>query len=326
MSRSFKIAAAVFLLALTPGILIAQKSLKAFELAEKIVIDGVFEPLLWQNADSAESFIQMEPQPGEASTENTTAWFGYDEQYIYAVFKCYQKNPVIAKNQSRDALSKSDDIIALLIDTYNDNRSGYGFFVNPLGTQIDIKINDDGRNLDTNWDTEWECEARVFDWGWCAEMAIPFNSLKYRKGLETWGINFGRIIRTNFETTYWSGSLTADFRISQSGELIGLQPPGSKMKFSLYPYASVFKTTGEKIKADAGIDAEWQISPNVSMNATYNPDFATVEADQVKINLTRYELSYPEKRLFFQEGNEMYNTRIKLFIQEEYRILTTVQD
>lgn len=300
-------------LILFPGLLFAQKTLKAFEIPEKIIIDGVFEPEIWQNADSAVSFIQMEPQPGEASTENTTAWFGYDEHNIYAVFKCYQKSPVIAKNQSRDALSKSDDIIALLVDTYNDNRSGYGFFVNPLGTQIDIKINDDGRNLDTNWDTEWECEARVFDWGWCAEMAIPFNSLKYRKDSETWGINLGRVIRNNFETIYWSGALTADFRISQSGELRGLQLPGSRMKFSLYPYASVFKTTDEKVKADAGIDAEWQISPNVSMNATYNPDFATVEADQVKINLTRYELSYPEKRLFFQEGNEMYNTRIQTF-------------
>ena len=130
MPQSFKIAAAIFLLALSPGILIAQKSMRAFELAEKIVIDGVFEPGLWQDADSAVAFIQMEPQPGEASTENTIAWFGYDEHNIYAVFKCYQESPVIAKNQSRDALSKSDDIIALLIDTYNDNRSGYGFFVN----------------------------------------------------------------------------------------------------------------------------------------------------------------------------------------------------
>ncbi len=85
------------------------------------------------------------------------------------------------------------------------------------------------------------------------------------------------------------------------------------MRFRLFPYATIFSADGEKVDADGGLDAEWQISPNVSLNATYNPDFATVEADQVKINLTRYELSYPEKRLFFQEGNEMYNTRIKSF-------------
>ncbi len=97
--------------------------------------------------------------PGADATEKTVAWFGYDQNNIYVVFKCYQSSPVIARNQSRDGLSKNDDLIAFLIDTYNDKRSGYGFFTDSLGTQIDIKINDDGRNLDANWDTEWTCDA-----------------------------------------------------------------------------------------------------------------------------------------------------------------------
>ena len=313
LNRIWKIVLIVGLTCVFLSELKAQKTLNAFRLEQPVTIDGVFETEIWVAADSATNFVQLEPNPGDGASEKTTAWFGYDEQKFYAVIKCYQSTPVIARNQSRDALSKSDDIIALFLDTYDDNRSGYGFFVNPLGTQIDIKINDDGRNLDTNWDTEWECESAVFEWGWCAEIVIPFSSLKYKKGAENWGLNFGRVIRSNFETVTWEGPLTADFRISQAGELRGIVSPGSKMKFSLFPYASVLKTTEEKVKADAGIDAEWQISPNVSMNGTYNPDFATVEADQVKINLTRYELSYPEKRLFFQEGNEMYNTRIKTF-------------
>lgn len=291
----------------------SQKSLKAYRLEQPISIDGVFESDLWLLADSATHFVQMEPTPGAPESGRTVAWFGYDDLNIYAVIKCYQSGPVIAKNQSRDALSKNDDVAALVIDTYNDNRSGYAFLVNPLGTQIDFKINDDGRSTDTNWDTEWISDAAEFDGGWCVELQIPFSSIKYDKDIDTWGLNFGRILRSNYETLYWSGTLTADFRISQSGVLTGIEAPKSKMRFSLYPYASVFKTSNEKVDADAGIDAEWQISPNVSLNGTYNPDFATVEADQVKINLTRYELSYPEKRLFFQEGNEMYNTRIKTF-------------
>ncbi len=291
----------------------SQNSLRAYRLSKAIKIDGIFEPESWVLADSATSFVQMEPVPGDKSSESTVAWFGYDESNIYAVIKCYQSGPVIARNQSRDALSKSDDLVALLIDTYNDNRTGYGFFVNPLGTQIDIKINDDGRNQDINWDTEWLSEAAEFEGGWCAEFAIPFSSIKYKKGLESWGLNFGRVIRSNFETVFWTGPPTADFRISQAGEVAGIEVPGSKMRFRLFPYATIFSADGEKVDADGGLDAEWQISPNVSLNATYNPDFATVEADQVKINLTRYELSYPEKRLFFQEGNEMYNTRIKSF-------------
>ncbi len=292
---------------------VAQKSIRSFQLNEPIEIDGIFEPEKWSTADSAASFIQMEPQPGQPSSEKTIAYFGWYNDKIYAVFNCYQSLPVIAKNQSRDALSKNDDLIALILDTYNDNRSAYVFFANPLGTQIDMKVIDDGRSMDLNWDTEWKTEAKIFDWGWCVEFEIPFKSLKYKKGIEDWGINFGRIIRSNFETAYWSDALTQDFRVSQSGNLEEVKIPGKKMKLSVFPYVSVFKTTGEKWNADAGGDINWQITSNVSLNSTINPDFSTVEADQQRINLTRYELSYPEKRLFFQEGNEMYNTRIRTF-------------
>ena len=291
----------------------AQKTIHAFQLEEPINIDGVFEPAKWTAADSTSDFVQMEPQTGEAASERTVAYFGYYEDNIYIVFNCYQSSPVVAKNQSRDALSKDDDLIAVILDTYNDNRSGYAFFTNPLGTQIDTKINDDGRNMDINWDTEWKSNAKIYDWGWCVEIEIPFKSMKYKKGLDNWGINFGRIIRSNFETSYWSGVLSDDFRISQGGVATGIKTPSSKMKLSIFPYLSVFKTTEEKWSLDGGGDVRWQLSPNVSFNGTINPDFATVEADQQQINLTRYELSYPEKRLFFQEGNEMYNTRIKTF-------------
>jgi len=292
---------------------VAQKSIRAFQMNEPIKIDGIFEPEKWIGADSAVNFIQMEPQPGQASSEKTVAYFGWHEDKIYAAFNCYQSTPVIAKNQSRDALSKNDDLIALILDTYNDDRSGYVFFANPLGTQIDMKVIDDGRSMDLNWDSEWKSDTKIFDWGWCVEFEIPFKSLKYKKGIEDWGINFGRIVRSNFETAYWSDALTQDFRISQSGKLTGVQIPDKKMKLSIFPYLSVFKTTGENWKADGGGDINWQITSNVSLNSTINPDFATIEADQQRINLTRYELSYPEKRLFFQEGNEMYNTRIKTF-------------
>ncbi len=291
----------------------SQKSIRAFELNIPIRIDGIFEPEKWVEADSATNFIQMEPQTGQHSSEKTVVYFGYDKTNIYAVFLCFQATAPVAKNQSRDALTKNDDIIALILDTYNDNRSGYAFFANPLATQIDIKINDDGKSMDLNWDTEWKCESKTFDWGWCVEFEIPFKSLKFKKGIENWGINFGRVIRSNFETAYWSGVLSEDFRISQGAVLNGIVTPQNKMQLAIFPYISVFKTTGQNVNADLGGDVKWQISPNVSLNGTINPDFATVEADQQQINLTRYELNYPEKRLFFQEGNDMYNTRIRTF-------------
>lgn len=291
----------------------ALKTIQAFPVKGALQIDGKFDSDVWSGADSASAFIQMEPKPGQPASEPTSAWFGYDGENIYAVFKCYQSLPVIAKNQSRDALSKNDDEVGLVIDTYNDNRTGYGFIVNPLGTQIDFRINDDGNNIDLNWDTEWKCAAAGFNGGWCAEIMIPLNSLKFKKGLDTWGINFGRIIRSEFETSYWTGPLSNDFRISQNGKVTGINTTGRRMQLMLFPYLSVFKTSGEKLRADGGGDIKWQITPNVSLNGTVNPDFSTVEADQVQVNLTRYELNYPEKRLFFQEGNEMYNTRYRTF-------------
>lgn len=295
-----------------PGIL-AQKNIDISQLSAAPKVDGEFDEKLWLTSSVATDFVQMEPQPGVPASEKTEAYIGLFGENIYIVIKCFQATPVIAKNQSRDALSKDDDLIAILLDTYDDSRSGYLFALNPIGTQIDGKINDDGRNTDMNWDTEWTSSTKTYDWGWIAEFEIPFNSLKYKKGIEEWGINFGRVIRSNFETSYWSGALSDDFRMSQGGKASGIITPGAKMKFSIFPYISLFKTTGENWSLDGGGDVHWQIRPNVSFNGTINPDFSTVEADQQQINLTRYELSYPEKRLFFQEGNEMYNTRIKTF-------------
>ena len=96
----------------------------------------------------------MEPHPGESASEKTVCYFGFTNEAIYVSFQCSQSTPAIAKNQSRDALSKNDDIVAVILDTYNDSRSGYAFFVNPLSTQIEMAVNDDGRTIDLNWDTE----------------------------------------------------------------------------------------------------------------------------------------------------------------------------
>ncbi|MCK4748327.1 MAG: carbohydrate binding family 9 domain-containing protein, partial [Bacteroidales bacterium] len=299
--------------------LAGQRSIMAHRLDRPIVIDGIHEPGVWAGADSAVGFIQMEPELGAHSTEPTACYIGFDQENIYISVNLYQDTEVLAKVMSRDAITKGDDCFVLLIDPYNDNRSGYGFWTNALGTQTDFRINDDGRNIDENWDTEWTSAAAIHAGGWTLEMVIPFKSFRFKPGLDTWGVNFGRVIRKNFETAYWSGALTEDFRVSQGGILTGISPPESRGKLILFPYASLryenndFTGIDHKIRPDAGADMRWKITPNITADATINPDFATVEADQEQINLTQYELNYPEKRLFFQEGNEMYSTRIKTF-------------
>ncbi len=298
---------------------VAQRSIVAFPLSSVPIIDGIHEPDKWMGADSASGFFQMAPLAGALSTQATLAYIGYDSVCIYISVLLYQETEVLAKAMNRDVITKGDDGFALLLDPYNDNRSGYGFWSNPLGTQTDFRINDDGRSVDVNWDTEWQTASGVYDWGWALEMSIPFKSLRFKPNTDTWGVNFGRVYPANLETTYWSGTLSDDFRISQGGKLEGIRVPSSKSKLSLYPYATLryenneFTGVNRRIRPEAGGDIKWQISPNITADATINPDFATVEADQEQINLTRYELNYPEKRLFFQEGNEMYGTRIKTF-------------
>jgi len=301
------------------GDAVAQRSIVAFPMASAPIIDGIHEPGKWIGADSASAYFQMAPLPGAASTQHTVAYIGFDSTKIYISVLLYQETEVLAKAMNRDVITKGDDGFALLLDPYNDNRSGYGFWTNPLGTQTDFRINDDGRSVDVNWDTEWQTASAMFDWGWTLEMSIPFKSLRFKPNTDTWGVNFSRVYPANLETTYWSGTLSDDFRISQGGMLTGIRIPSSKSKLSIYPYATLryenneFTGVNRRIRPDAGGDIKWQISPNITADATINPDFATVEADQQRINLTRYELNYPEKRLFFQEGNEMYGTRIKTF-------------
>lgn len=293
--------------------------MSAFRLDSPLTIDGLHEPALWNGADSAVDFIQMEPVRGSGASEPTVCYFGYDDRNIYISVKLYQESKLVAKAMTRDAFTKGDDSFALVIDTYNDNRSGYGFWTNPLGTQSDFRINDDGRSIDVNWDVEWSSASAINEDGWTLEMAIPFRSIRFKPGTDTWGVNFGRVVRSNFETAYWSGEMSDDFRISQGGKVSGITLPRSGGKLTLFPYGTMryenneFTGVQKQVLPDAGVDVKWQVSPNITFDGTFNPDFASVEADQEQINLTRYEINYPEKRLFFQEGNEMYSTRIKTF-------------
>jgi hypothetical protein len=150
-------------------------------------------------------------------------------------------------------------------------------------------------------------------------MAIPFSSIKYRISDQVWGVNFGRILISNLETSWWSGEVADNFRISQGGSLTGMQVPAKPERLLLFPYVSLryedSDITGQynKLKPDAGGDILVNLSSNFSLNATINPDFASVEGDMVKIDLTGWEVNFPDKRLFFQEGNEMFAMRYRPF-------------
>lgn len=296
----------------------AQKQLPVVWLDSLPRIDGIIEDRILAIMVN-EPFTQMEPDAGSMASNQVKFVVAQDSLNIYFAFLCHQLTAVVAQVQKRDELTKNDDELLLQVGPFNDRQSGYGFLLTPLNTQVDFQITDDGQNVDLNWDTEWQSAARIFENGWCAEIRIPFKSIKYRSGLDTWDLDVGTIYRENYETNYWSGIVSNDFRISQSGLLTGIRTPRHKSKLSLIPYGTVryenSTETGNKgeFRFNAGGDIIWQMTSTLSTNVTINPDFATVEADAEQINLTRYELSYPEKRVFFLEGNQMFATRIRTF-------------
>jgi len=285
-----------------------------------IIIDGFLEEE-WFTADSVRNFTQIEPDKGDASTRKTTVRIAQFQEFLYISFKCFIKEneQVAARIQRRDQLDTSDDIISVLLDTYNDKRTSLLFQVNAIGTITDAKVTDDGKRVDLLWDAEWEAKTSVTEEFWVVEIKIPFRSIQYKPNSTEWGINFGRVIRANQETSWWM-PVTESYRVSQGGTFDGIQPEGKKNhNLTIFPYGTVryedSDVTGvhDKVKGDAGLDLIYQYSSNVIANVTVNPDFATVEGDKEQINLTPWELRFPDKRLFFQDGNEMFGTRISTF-------------
>ncbi|MBN1789324.1 MAG: carbohydrate binding family 9 domain-containing protein, partial [Bacteroidales bacterium] len=294
-----------------------QRDIEVFPVKTLPAIDGKYDDIdsLLMNYN----FIQLEPQNGDTSLSNTRIIVMQDEKAIYFGIACYQNVPVIGKIQVRDRFAQSDDGIFIILGTFNDNRNAYCFALNPLGTQTDSRIMDDGRTIDYNWDTEWNSSAQIYDWGWFAEMVIPFNSIKFKKNQTDWQINFRRMVREESEISYWANSVAEEYKISSSGKLLSLSPKATKNTILLIPYGMGKVTTTNAnwdkyiFENQIGGDINWQINSNLTSNITVNPDFATVEADEDVIDLTKYEVQYPEKRVFFQEGNEMYQTRLKTF-------------
>ena len=276
-------------------------------------IDGVIEEV-WQSAVVADNFMQYEPTRGQPSETKSQAMVLYDSGHLYIAFSLWDPQPPTAQLTRRDADLFDDDAVILVLDTYHDGRTAYYFMTNSLSTQTDGRIGDDGRTVDVTWDAPWQCASQQTEFGWTVEMSIPFTSLKYSAGDSVkWGINFGRCRRRNLETSFWAGPLDNRFRVSQAGTLIGLNVTPPQRRQQVIPYGLSRFQENQSGQLDAGIDIRYALTPKMSGYATVNPDFATIEADQEQINLTRFELSLPEKRQFFVEGNELFRQRIRTF-------------
>jgi hypothetical protein len=291
-----------------------QFSLMAQKVDTPPEIDGALDDEIWLRNPGVETFLQYEPNRGALSETRTQVLVLYDDANIYAGFRLWDAQPPTAQLTRRDADLFNDDSVILLLDTHHDRRSAYFFMTNALATQTDGRIADDGRTVDVTWDAPWQCAAQHTDFGWSVEMAIPFTSIKYISGDSvTWGINFGRSRRSNLEISFWTGPLDNQFRVSQAGILTGLNIPKPLRRQQIIPYGLTSLQENRPDQLEVGGDIRYAVTPQMSAYVTVNPDFATIEADQEEVNLTRFELALAEKRQFFLEGNELFLQRIRTF-------------
>jgi len=310
----------VFLIfSLSSVLIFGQQQIKettGLKITESINIDGLLNEPAWDRAPEAGDFIQFEPERGKPSSVQTIVKILYDENFIYFGFLCFDHQPerIAARITKRDAELHDDDIVGIFLDTFHDRRNCYFFITNLLGTQLDGRITENGRTRETTWDGIWKSAGQKTDFGWSVEIAIDLSCLKYEPGeSKTWGINFGRPIPRVLEKSFWAGPLESPHKVAQFGDLSGLDLEKAEKKSRLIPHV-ISKIEEERhTEIEGGIDVRHAFSQMVSGNLTVNPDFATVEADQEQINLTRFELSLPEKRNFFLEGSEIYQQRIRLF-------------
>ncbi len=292
------------------------KEVSALKTKSAIKVDGLLDELEWAEAPEARDFIQLQPEKGKPASERTVVRILFDDHYVYFGFWCYDSEPqkIAARMTKRDTDIRSDDSVYVMIDTYHDRRSCYYVCTNLLGTQWDGRITENGLTFDSTWDGIWKAAAQKTDFGWSAEFAVELSSIKYEPGEnKTWGLSLGRGIPRKLEFSFWTGPLESPYKVSLFGELKGLDLKKAKKKTQIIPYVISKAEEGEKTMVEAGLDVRYAFSQMVSGNLTINPDFATVEADQEEINLTRFEVFLSEKRNFFLEGSEIYEQRIQLF-------------
>jgi hypothetical protein len=327
----------------------------AIKLSSDPVIDGeVINDELWQQYPAFDDLIQIRPYSGQPASERTDIRIAYTETMLYVAVVCYDSQPdkLVVSDARRDASLDGTDSFIFIIDTFHDKQNGFMFGTNSLGIEFDAQVDNEGQGnfnanrqqggtiggFNLNWDASWEVKAKVGDFGWSAEFAIPLRTIRFASGTDkSWGLNIQRNIRKTNEVAYWA-PLPIQFdikRLSLAGELTGLslKSPGN-LKFIPYVLGTAERDfTREPIKtrsrADAGADLKYSITPSLTLDLTYNTDFAQVEVDQQQINLDRFNLFFPEKRPFFLENAGFFTVgapgEVDLFFSRRIGIANTGQ-
>lgn len=293
---------------------IQQKTIKV-KLSEKApVIDGILNDEAWNAAEVAKDFVQTTPKPGHSATQPAEVRIIYDDEAVYVAARMHEENTDSIYNflTERDWFGNADWFI-IVFNTYRDGLNGEGFAVTPAGVQIDIKYSNDGES--NSWDAVWESATSIDDKGWTAEMKIPYSALRFPEtDKQLWGINFGRQIRRNRETSWWNRiSPLIDGFLTQAGRAEGIENIKPPPRLFFYPYSSAYvehnSANGGSTNTsfNAGMDIKYGLSDAFTLDMTLVPDFGQARFDNQVLNLTPFEVQFNENRQFFTEGVEIFN-------------------
>ena len=279
-------------------------------------------------------FRQRNPHDGEAVTEPTEAYLGYDQKSLYVVFVCYDKPGDVRARMSRREDIFDDDQVEIMLDTFHDRRRAYAFQTTPLGVQWDAIWTEASReeqtqgHFDTSFDTVWDSHGKVTNHGFVVLMAIPFKSLRFpATQLQDWGVILYRGITRKTEDSFWPHvSYKVEGRLGQAATLKGLEgiSPGRDIELMPYSVLRGFRALDTRdfsnpyfqkatVQGQPGMDAKFVFRDHFTLDLTANPDFSQVESEDPQITVNqRYAVYFPEKRPFFLENEDFFRTPMNL--------------
>ncbi|AEA42305.1 DUF5916 domain-containing protein [Fluviicola taffensis] len=301
---------------LISGSLFAQKTVSGKKINHAITLDGMLLEVAWDEGEKATDFINNYPDPGNASRYKSEVTFLYDDQYIYIGAKLVDNQPdsIIAFLSERDDFGNAD-WFGVLIDPYGAGQNAFGFYVTAAGTELDAIINQ--TTEDFSWNAVWRSKVKRISEGWSIEIRIPLTQLRFPKELvQNWRINYVRNVRRNRETSHWSAVDPQQYgEIAQSGYIKGIENLGSPLRLSFSPYSTIYLEDSydeNKQRQDwgfrprLGMDMKLGLSESFTLDATLIPDFGQTVSDRLVLNLSPFEVRYPENRPFFLEGMDLF--------------------
>lgn len=300
---------------------LAQKKNDSYRLAinktaSPIRIDGMLDDPAWSSADVAKDFFMVLPMDTSAARVRTEVRMTYDDQNLYLVASCFHAvpGPYYVESLRRDFVFGKNDNFLLFMDPFDDQTNGFSFGANAAGAQWDGTMYEGGK-VDLSWDNKWESAVKYDDEKWVLELSIPFKSIRYKKGIREWGINFSRLDLKTTEKSSWA-PVPRQFptaSLAYSGILVwDVPPPSAGANISIIPYVSAGvnkdyeKNRPSDYNTDVGGDVKIAVTSSLNLDLTVNPDFSQVEVDRQVTNLDRFELFFPERRQFFLENGDLF--------------------